>query len=161
MVEDSRWHALDEQAPSLAQLGRDLLLSRLPAYLATVRRGGPPRVHPVTPVLTDSGLYVFTEPSSPKARDLLVRGHYALHSGVVDASGGDGEFAVFGSARQVREPAERRDAATAASYEPADHYLLFELLIREATSVVYRQGRPDHNRWRATPPPGAQPGHTR
>ena len=38
-------------------------------YLATVRADGGPRVHPVSPLITDNGLYCFII-NSPKRRDL-------------------------------------------------------------------------------------------
>lgn len=47
-------------------------------FLATVRRDGGPRVHPMCPVITDDGLFAFLIPS-PKAADLLRDGRYAMH----------------------------------------------------------------------------------
>ena len=48
-------------------------------YLATVRADGGPRVHPVSPVITDDGLFCFII-ASPKRRDLERDGRYALHA---------------------------------------------------------------------------------
>ena len=70
-----------------------------PAYLATVRTSGAPRVHPVTPIFTEAGLYLFMEPTSPKAADLRERDRFALHNGVPDNAGTGGEASVSGTGR--------------------------------------------------------------
>ncbi len=49
------------------------------AFLATTRRDGGPRVHPVCPVLADGRLFALVVPS-PKLEDLRRDGGYALHS---------------------------------------------------------------------------------
>ena len=41
----------------------------------------------------------------------------------------------------------RDRAVEAASYAPADRYVLFELGIDGAASTVYREGRPERRRW--------------
>ena len=64
------WGEFAKEAPGLAAFGAELLLGAQVAYLATVRPDGVPRVHPVTPILTDDGLFLFMEPTSPKGRDL-------------------------------------------------------------------------------------------
>ena len=77
------WGAFESQAPDLAAFGMERLVTA-PAYLATLRRGGTPRVHPVAPIIGGGRLFVFMEPTSPKGRDLRERGWYALHNGVPD-----------------------------------------------------------------------------
>ena len=61
----ARWKELSEQRPDLADAGRNLFYQFGVGlgFLATIRRDGGPRVHPVCPFLTESGLYVFVEPS--------------------------------------------------------------------------------------------------
>jgi hypothetical protein len=130
------WREFAGQEPELAEFGA-ARLTAAPAYLATVRRSGQPRVHPVTPILATSGLFVFMEPTSPKGRDLRDRGWFALHNGVADNAGTGGEFYVAGSARAVGDRTEWFEAASAASYEPADRYLLFELRLTEARCNGY------------------------
>ena len=44
------WQLLEEQQPELAAFGR-LRLNGKVAYLATVRKDGSPRVHPMTPII--------------------------------------------------------------------------------------------------------------
>jgi len=122
-------------APALAAFG-DERLRAVPAYLATVRRNGTPRVHPVTPVIDGAHMYVFMEPNSPKAHDLRVRRAYALHNGVTEG-GAAGEFALFGEGTLVDGIEARAAAAAAAGYEVEPRYLLFELTVLEARSNVF------------------------
>jgi hypothetical protein len=125
-------------------------LRAAPSYLATVRAGGAPRVHPVTPIFTAGGLYVFMEPTSPKAADLRERGSFALHNGVADNAGTGGEAAVSGTGQYVDDDAVRATVVAAASYEPADRYLLFELRPTEVRCNGYGDvALPARRRWRA------------
>lgn len=141
------WGEFAEAAPELATFGADRLLVP-PAYLATVRDSGAPRVHPVTPILTTDGLFVFMEPTSPKGRDLLERRWYALHNGVPDAHGTGGEFFVSGRGSFVDDDLLRATASRAASYEPANRYVLFQLRVSEARANGYGDVLlPDPRRW--------------
>ncbi|HEX2089389.1 MAG TPA: pyridoxamine 5'-phosphate oxidase family protein [Actinomycetota bacterium] len=145
------WRQFADAEPELAAFGADRL-DLPPAYLATVRQNGAPRVHPVTPILTNEGLFVFMEPTSPKGRDLRERGWYALHNGVPDTEGSGGEFFVSGKGRPVDDADIRDDVARGASYEPAEHYVLFELLIGEARCNGYGDVElPSTRRWSARP----------
>jgi hypothetical protein len=143
------WGEFAAAEPELASFGADRL-ARPPAYLATVRADGTPRVHPVTPVVTLDGLFVFMEPTSPKGRDVRERGRFALHNGVPDTEGSGGEFSVSGSGRLVEDAAIRAVVERAASYDPAATYVLFELLLDEARCIGYGDVEvPEHRRWRA------------
>jgi len=130
------WGEFARAEPELAAFGA-ARLGVPPAYLATVRKNGVPRVHPVSAILTADRLYLFMEPTSPKGRDLRERGWFALHSSVPDNRGTGGEFFVSGRGSAV-EDAEARAAATqAASYEAAERYVLFELRLSEARCNGY------------------------
>jgi hypothetical protein len=143
------WGEFAAAEPELASFGADLLTG-LPAYLATVRDDGMPRVHPVTPVVTADGLFVFMESTSPKGRDLRERGGYALHNGVPDSEGAGGEFFVSGTGHLVEDASVRASAERAASYDPAERYVLFELLLGEARCTGYGDvPLPERRRWRA------------
>jgi hypothetical protein len=109
-------------APELAAFGEARLTSG-PAYLATVRADGMPRVHPVTPIIGEGRLFLFMEPTSPKGRDLQRGSGYALHCWVSDNEGGEGEFWLAGHAFLDEDPAMRKLAAT-HGYQPQDHYIL-------------------------------------
>jgi hypothetical protein len=141
------WGEFERLAPALARFGAERL-AQAPAYLATVRANGTPRVHPVSPIIGGGYLFVFMEPTSPKARDLRVRRWFALHNGVPDTVGSGGEFSVSGHGKLVEDDQLRSIAATAASYEPATSYILFELEPAEASCNGYGDVTlPEPNRW--------------
>ena len=142
------WQDLENADPQLARYGRERL-TRAPAYLATIRKDGSPRVHPVTPIIGDGRLFLFMEPTSPKGFDLKRDGRFALHAGVEDDSGGGGEFFISGTARQIKDQATRAIANQAASYAPAARYILFELTPTSAFSNIYtKEGPPQQRRWK-------------
>ena len=61
------WGVFTEQQPELASQGRSLLYQHDVGlgFLATVRRHGRPRVHPMCPLISGDGLFAFIV-SSPK-----------------------------------------------------------------------------------------------
>lgn len=130
------WGEFADQEPELARFGAGRLTAS-PAYLATIRKSGAPRVHPVTPIFTADGLYLFMEPTSPKGRDLRNRGWYALHSGVPDNAGSGGEFNVSGRGFAIDDPGLWSQVAQAAGYAPADRYVVFEFQVSEARCHGY------------------------
>ncbi len=145
------WGTFAAAEPELAAFVAERLRSA-PSYLATVRASGAPRVHPVTPIITADGLYLFMEPTSPKAADLRERGWFALHNGVPDNEGTGGEASLSGTGHPVADDAVRATAAAAANYEPAARYLLFELRPTEVRSNGYGDiTLPERRRWRADP----------
>jgi hypothetical protein len=130
------WVEFAQREPELARFGAGLLTAA-PAYLATVRPSGAPRVHPVTPIFSPLGLFLFMEPTSPKGRDLRERGLYALHNGVPDNAGTGGEFNISGRAIALEDPDMWSHVAEAASYTPIDRYILFEMQVTEARCHGY------------------------
>ena len=141
----SSWHEFTQQAPELAQFGQSRFDSGV-AYLGTIRPDGGPRVHPVTPIISEQ-LFLFMEPTSPKGKDLQRDPRYTLHCAVEDSGGGSGEFYVRGQATLVQDPALRAQAVQAASYSPADRYILFVLTVDFAFMNVYSEGRANPQRW--------------
>jgi len=146
------WGEFAAEEPELAAFGAQRL-GHGPAYLATVRGNGAPRVHPVTPIVTADGLYVFMEPTSPKGRDLRERGWFSLHNAVPDGSGSGGEFSATGKGFFVDDPGVRATVIAAASYQPADRYVLFELRLTEARCNGYGDVTlPARTRWSTAGP---------
>ncbi|MCB0210586.1 MAG: pyridoxamine 5'-phosphate oxidase family protein [Anaerolineae bacterium] len=142
------WRTLEQEDMELAEFGRARLAGR-PAYLATVRQDGSPRVHPVTPIVGDGHLFIFMEPTSPKGHDLQRDGRYALHSSVEDTGGGGGEFLITGRGLLIEDEKLRAAAIQYAAYTPKDRYILFELTIETAFSTTYAQdGTPIRKRWK-------------
>jgi hypothetical protein len=102
----------------------------------------------VTPIFTAVGLYLFMEPTSPKGRDLRERGWFAVHSGVPDNAGSGGEFSASGRGLPIDDPDMWSHVAEAASYTPADRYLLFELQLSGACCHGYGDvPLPSTRRW--------------
>jgi hypothetical protein len=94
----STWGDFEASAPGLAASGRQILYQYGPGlgYLATLRRDGGPRVHPVCPHIADGRLWVFVGRHSPKRGDLLRDARYALHT--FACRDVDDEFYVSGTA---------------------------------------------------------------
>jgi len=132
----TRWSAFAADVPELAAFA-EARLHAAPAYLATVRADGSPRVHPFTPILGGGGLYLFMEPNSPKGRDLRERRSFAMHNGVPDSEGTGGEVWIAGRGDPVDDVATRAEVVAAASYVPDDRYVLFELSVREVRCNGY------------------------
>jgi hypothetical protein len=142
-MESLPWSALTKAAPALAEFG-ERRMATAPSYLATVRGKGLPRVHPVSPQVRSGHLCVYMYPTSPKGKDLRLDGRYALHTSVPDNDGSGGEFHLRGHGRQVEDP-------TTVGFPAREGYVLFELLLDEATAVNYPdEGPPDRQSWRRT-----------
>ena len=148
----TRWIDLATAEPELAANGRRLFYQYGPGtgFLATVSADGAPRLHPVCPLLTDDGLFVFVVPSQ-KLRDLQRDGRYALHANLPEEV--EEEFLVSGLATEVLDPEIRAKAIAAyhVSNVP-DAWHLFELSVDRVLHGTYRfrgDDSPVYRRWRA------------
>ncbi|MCA2212816.1 pyridoxamine 5'-phosphate oxidase family protein [Jidongwangia harbinensis] len=132
------WSEFAAAEPALAAGIRALLQQYGPGmgYLATVRPDGGPRVHPVSPVITDQGLYCFVV-GSPKRRDLERDGRYALHS--YPPEDNDDEAYVSGHATEVHDPLVVAHLADALRASTQVDWRLFELSIDVA--MLRRHGQ--------------------
>ncbi|MER7419822.1 pyridoxamine 5'-phosphate oxidase family protein [Micromonospora peucetia] len=150
------WSEFAADEPRLADGIRLLMQQYGPGfgYLATVRADGGPRVHPVSPVITDEGLFCFVV-DSPKRRDLERDGRYALHSFPPEES--DDEAYVAGHARPVTDPARVARLARSSRAAPQVDWRVFEftvdvaMLARRESGVaggaVEGHGRPAVQVW--------------
>jgi hypothetical protein len=129
------WTQFVAASPQLAAEIRALFHQYGPGlgYLATVRADGGPRVHPISPVVNDDGLFCFLI-DSPKRRDLERDGRYALHAFPAEES--DVEAYLTGTARLVADPALIARIAARAGASGAVDWRLFELRIEVA--MVHR-----------------------
>jgi hypothetical protein len=127
------------------------------AFLATVRTDGGPRVHPMCPLIDDTGLFAFLIPS-PKRADLLRDGRYAMHS--FPAEENEDAFYLTGTARPVDD--RRLRAALEAQFmaerrlaEPPpgmDEQMLFEFDIQRClhtSTTGHGDIAPRHTLWPA------------
>ena len=146
----SSWSVFAAAAPRLArdieallcQYGHGL------AYMATVRRDGGPRLHPVSPVFADGGLFCFLL-DSPKRRDLERDGRFALHAYPAEHS--DDEAYLLGRGHRVADAGRRQRLARLQRAAAGVDWRLFELDI-EVAVVTHRAQwgvEPTHRVWRA------------
>src|SRR5438067_12392829 len=105
-------------------------------FLATVRPGGAPRVHPVCPIVSRVGLHVLVVPG-PKQQDLRRDGRYALHTETCPPPNHEDGCMLAGTAREVTDADARSKVLDQLRDERKDQELwpsvhtdaLFELLI--------------------------------
>jgi Pyridoxamine 5'-phosphate oxidase len=131
------WSDFAGAAPALAEQIRSAIhqYGAGLGYLATVRRDGGPRIHPVSPAIVSGGFYCCLL-DTPKRRDLERDARYALHAYPSDDS--DDEAGVRGRARLITEPSLIRRIATQLRAETRVDWWLYELRIDEA--FVVRRG---------------------
>jgi hypothetical protein len=131
------WPEFAAESPRLAEAIRDLMHQYGPGlgYLATVRADGGPRVHPVSPVITDEGVFCFLI-ESPKRRDLERDGRYALHAFPPEEN--DDEAYLAGHARPVTDEGQVDRLAQALHAAPQVDWRLFEFTVDVA--MVARHG---------------------
>jgi hypothetical protein len=80
------------------------------------------------------------EPTSPKGKDLQCDPGYTQHSAVEDSSGGNGEFYLRGHTWLVQDLGLRAQAVKAATYDPAERYILFVFGVEFAFMNTYVNG---------------------
>ena len=154
------WAEFAEAAPEMAALGSELRATFGLAFLATVRKDGSPRLHPVCPFVVRGRLFIATNQKSPKRHDLKRDGRYVLH---MLPGENDAEFQVRGRARLVDDAqtkvmvlAEGPEAGVqpdGALLNLTPEELLFEYDVEEALSGHWENvGQPDtrpvRKRWR-------------
>ncbi len=144
------WEGFEERSPELARIGCERLNRKI-AYLATIKKDGSPRLHPVTAFIGSGMLFIFTEPSSPKIGDLQNDGRYTLHSSVErDPDEALIEFLVSGHAETITDHDIRHKAVVIAdSPVVTEGYYLFEFHIDYALLVEYdADWQPVVQRWK-------------
>jgi hypothetical protein len=140
------WNEFETDAPDIAEAGKKLLYQFGVglAFLATLRKDGAPRLHPVCPTVVDGRLYALIGPS-PKRIDLKRDGRYALHTfPPVEV---DDEFLVMGRAlfidSKVIEEKVRNDCVSRGMTSTGDD-LPFEFRIESVMHAKYPGG---HGTW--------------
>ena len=153
------WTEFAAARPDLASVGRALLFQFQVglAFLATVRRDGGPRLHPVCPVLSGDRLFVLVISASPKREDLLRDGRYALQTFPQPKPGSD-EFYITGKAVLVDGSAARAEILRDAKHMADPSETAFELLIDRVMHtrwehVLTPQMRAVQVKWRAPAQP--------
>ncbi len=151
------WGAFASEEPDLAKIGLDLLFPSPPvglAFLATLRKDGAPRLHPVSLVISRGHLYTLVPPASPKCADLIRDGRYALQAFPTSREDNQ-EFYIAGRAECLRDSAFLQSLIADTQIHVVKGEVLFELLLDR---VMYTRvedwataaERPVHRKWRAT-----------
>jgi hypothetical protein len=144
------WSDFAAASPRLAADVRSLLelYGQCFGYLATVRHDGGPRVHPVSPVIADGGLFCFVT-RSPKRRDLERDGRYALHAYPAEHS--DDEAYLAGRVRPVSDDLRRHRLARLhrASHDVDWKLFEFEIDVAMVTHREHRDQPAEHRTWHA------------
>ena len=141
------WTQFERQRPDLAATGREHIyhFGVGLGFLATVRKDGGPRVHPVCPVLSPAGLHISVIPG-PKLHDLRRDPRYALHSETFPPPREDDGFAVLGTVTEVSDSGIR---AVVNEQVIADHghpwpgydsQTLFELRLERCLLMLTQPG---------------------
>jgi hypothetical protein len=151
------WGDFRAHQPDFARQGADLLyhFGVGLAFLGTVRPDGGPRLHPMCPLLTDTGLYAFIVPS-PKQRDLHRDARYAMHSFPLEDN--EDAFYLSGAASHVSNPQLRDRLAQQFAAErdsalppPGEEQHLFEFQLQAAMltrTTSHGDPEPQHTIWR-------------
>ena len=150
------WAEFERCEPTMAALGRKLISNEKYqiAYLATARKDGAPRVHPVCPVIAGEHIYLAIGPQSPKLHDLRRDGRYMLHA---MPGKDDAEFNIRGRAAEANDDtthAEVERAASLVGLNVNSAEVLFRLNIEQAATTYWEHvGQPDtrpiRRRWPA------------
>jgi len=136
------WHEFAAAEPEMARRGLELLSIPV-AYLATVRRNGAPRLHPLSPMFAAGRLFVAIQSTAPRRYDLVRDGRYALHAlpPMLGPDYDEFEINLTGRATLVRDGETRAlvNAAEHARNRPSieDEAWLFELDIEMALTTVW------------------------
>ena len=152
------WNEFDSEEPELAKSGRKMLFTTRAhvgqAFLATLRKDGAPRLHPVALVFSNNHLYVFISPTSPKCADLKRDGRYALQAFPPPENENGNEFYLSGTAECIQDQSIRAAIIAEAGIRVDESEMLFEFFLERAmyTRLVNRDTPDEHplyRKWRA------------
>ena len=113
--------------------------------LGTLRLGGWPRISPCELDFVGDELLLGMMWESRKARDLLRDARCVLHSCVCNRDGTEGDFKLYGRARDEHDPAIHRAYRAAVrariDWEPSGPFHLFAIEVESAGFVIYAPER--------------------
>jgi len=134
-----KWSAFVVASPKLAGFGEELIERHGLILLASLRRDGTPRISPVEPLIVDGELELGMIWQSKKALDLLRDPRCHVHTIVTDRNGTEGEFKLWGKARDLGS-ADRERYCTALDakigWRPKEPFHAFAI---DLASAAYRR----------------------
>jgi hypothetical protein len=152
------WEEFKAEAPELAEAGEKMMFRVRPgvgwAFIATLRKDGTPRLHPISVERARDRLYVIIPRSSPKCADLLRDGRYALQAFPPPEGEPGRELYLAGVAERIQDLliCQAIEAEAGVRVEPGE--VLFELTLeRLMLTWLEAAGTPDehpvHSIWPA------------
>jgi hypothetical protein len=153
------WNEFSLDEPEIAKIGRKLLFQSGShvglAFLATLRKDGAPRLHPISLVYSKGHLFVLIPPTSPKCSDLKRDGRFSMQAFPPPNNEDNEEFYLAGRAEIIQEMEIRQALITDTKIHVEDNEVLFELLLDRAmyTKLNNRGTNEEHlihSKWRAT-----------
>jgi pyridoxamine 5'-phosphate oxidase-like protein len=137
------WAQFVAASPELAVLGGERMERHGLILLATLRRDGSPRISPVEPLIVDGELELGMMWRSTKALDLLRDPRCHVHTIITDRNGTEGEFKLWGRARDLPLPERARycDALEAKiGWRPKEPFHCFAIAIESAAFRIFGAG---------------------
>ena len=150
---EMNWYEFEEQAPELAAFGRERLERTGLVMVGTLRKDGWPRISAVEPLISEGQLYLGMMWHSRKALDLLRDPRCTLHNTITDREAADGEFKIWGEAKDIQDGEERRRYGEALYQKigmnpEGEDYHLFTVDIQTASSAIIREEEWVRQIWR-------------
>lgn len=151
------WQDFSKEEPDLAGIGRKILFSSRPnvgyAFIATLRRDGAPRLHPISVVICNDRLYIIIPTSSPKYTDLIRDGRYALQAFPPIPNNEWEEFYLAGQTDRIEDPRIRQRLIQQTKIAVEADEVLFELFLdrvmyTKLVDIGTADERPIHKKWR-------------
>lgn len=152
------WSDFSAERPELAEHGRNMFLRSREhvglAFIATLRKDGAPRLHPISLVISKDHLYVVIPLSSPKCADLIRDDRYALQAYPSSPNESGDEFYLAGHAHRIQDPGIKQALLDDTKVVVEEIEALFELFIERAmyTELANRGSsdeHPIHRKWMA------------
>jgi hypothetical protein len=153
------WNDFSIEEPEIASLGKNFLFRSREhvghAFIATLRKDGAPRLHPISIVISKEHLYVVIPSTSPKCADLIRDGRYALQAFPPSNNEETEEFYLAGCANRIQDPVIRQALIDDTKVTVEANEILFELFLERVmyTALVNRgtsDEHPIHRKWRAS-----------
>lgn len=153
------WAQLKQTAPELAEAANARVDGKI-TFLATLRKDGSPRLHPVRPFVCDEDLILFSSGGSPKTADMQRDPRIVLHPNFDASDKTGGELLLSGCATELGN-AEQRARIGEVSPFPVDQGVVFALRFHRIVGLMTgKDGTVLRVRWtledgyRATPAMG-------
>lgn len=153
------WNDFGNEEPEIAAMGKKLLFQSREhvglAFIATLRKDGAPRLHPISVILSKGHLYVVIPATSPKCADLTRDGRYAMQAFPPISNEDPAEFYLAGRAKRIQDPVIHKALTDDTRVTVEENEVLFELFLERAMyTKALRQDLPEecpiHRKWRAS-----------